>query len=291
MLEEWAKFAGFSAILAVAIAGGLTWALPTLFPPDPAERAIAECSQLGEKQNEKANSDVSGADKSLANVATNKALKHENASNEAGNELSSKYECLIAAYTRKLANFTYLLTFVTAILIAVGIYQGSQLKRSVDVAERATVVTERAYVSGGPGHRGRHRESNGNLYDTHIIFTGMNTGKTPAFTKRIEWGVCKESDWPTVGKNWPAVESSQSDTWENVLQPQMNREELVQAETTATFIEMGEEPHVCWGRIFYRDIFGNDYETAWKHQVVRKNGVLVTTALPGAYSSEWEKKK
>ena len=50
MLGDWAKFAGFSAVLAVALAGGLTWVLPDLFPPNPTQRAVAECSQLDAQQ-------------------------------------------------------------------------------------------------------------------------------------------------------------------------------------------------------------------------------------------------
>ena len=46
MFEDWAKFAGFSAFLAVALASGLTWALPNLFFPNPIERSLAECGDL-----------------------------------------------------------------------------------------------------------------------------------------------------------------------------------------------------------------------------------------------------
>jgi hypothetical protein len=204
--------------------------------------------------------------------------------------------------------FTFLLVGVGAFQVGLFWVQLRLIRKSLGPAEQAAKAaqdaaeaakinaeaimrSERAYVTGGPGHRRQHTEKSGKLYDTHIVFTGMNTGKTPAFTKKIDWGVCKEADWPVIGKNWPAVETSKSETWEDVLQPLMRREDIVSARFTASFVEPDGGPWVCWGRIFYRDIFGNDYETAWKHRVIRKDGLLETEALPGSYSAEWEKPK
>jgi hypothetical protein len=47
------------------------------------------------------------------------------------------YACRLAVYTRQLALFTALLAGATTILIAVGVYQASHLKKSVDVAASA----------------------------------------------------------------------------------------------------------------------------------------------------------
>jgi hypothetical protein len=57
-------------------------------------------------------------------------------------------------------------------------------------------------VTGGPGAR-LIDEKTGNHIG--IMSTGMNTGKTPAFTKKVFSGVCKKEDWPEIGKNWPKV--------------------------------------------------------------------------------------
>ena len=78
----------------------------------------------------------------------------------------------------------------------------------------------------------------------------MNTGKTPAFIREIYWGACKETEWPTVGKNWPIVENSKYREWEDVLPPQMGRDQLLIAEFTVTPIA-GSENHICYGRIEY----------------------------------------
>lgn len=177
---------------------------------------------------------------------------------------------------------------VGVIHAAVFCYQGYQLRRSVDSAARTTQVTERAYVTGGLG--GRSFAKKDPKFHIGIVFTGMNTGRTPAFTKEIYWGACKESEWPIIGKNWPKVEASKHEIWEDVLPPQMSRDNLVYARFTDTPI-VGKDNHVCYGRIIYTDIFGNVYETAWKHRVVRKGKQLESEALAGAYSSEWEKPK
>jgi hypothetical protein len=183
-----------------------------------------------------------------------------------------------------------LLAFFTFGLVIIAVWQGYQLRRTVLSAEKATEVTERAYVTGGPGNRRQHEESSGKMYQTHIVFTGMNTGKTPAFTQKIYWGVCKETEWPEIGGNWPIVESSKSEIWEDILPPQMHRDDRVPAMCSATYVD-GDGPHVCWGRILYRDIFGNDHETAWKHRVIRTDGIITSEALAGAYSSEWKNTK
>src|ERR1700722_8200742 len=123
MLGYWAKFAGFSVILAVALAGGLTWVLPDLFPPNPAQQAIAACTQLAAQQDQKANDNIPTPNNTTAPILHDEPLGHDSTANKAND--NSKYECLVAAYTSQLAWFTELLALVTTFLIAVGIYQGA----------------------------------------------------------------------------------------------------------------------------------------------------------------------
>ena len=66
-------------------------------------------------------------------------------------------------------------------------------------------------------NRRGHKETSGQVYETHVVFTGMNTGKTPAFTQKIYWGACKEAEWAAIGVNWPIVEQSKSEIWEDIL--------------------------------------------------------------------------
>jgi hypothetical protein len=74
----------------------------------------------------------------------------------------------------------------------------AQIESDHAIARKA----DRAYVTGGPGRRLIDEYGN----QVGIISTGMNTGKTPAFPKKVYWGICKKDDWAEVGKNWPQVE-------------------------------------------------------------------------------------
>jgi uncharacterized membrane protein len=83
MLGYWAKFAGFSVILAVALAGGLTWVLPDLFPPNPARQAIAACTQLAAQQDQKTGDDASTTNNKTAPISRDESLRHEGTANQA----------------------------------------------------------------------------------------------------------------------------------------------------------------------------------------------------------------
>jgi hypothetical protein len=145
--------------------------------------------------------------------------------------------------------------------------------------------SERPIVHGGPGWR--MKDPNDRHRDTGIVFTAQNTGKTAAFTKEIYWGVCSEAEWSTVGKNWPLVEKANHKQWEEVLPPEMTRDNLIGVEFTYTPIPDGET-HVCYGTIVYVDLYGKETRTSWKHRVVREGKFLKTSALAGGYSSEWK---
>jgi hypothetical protein len=148
-------------------------------------------------------------------------------------------------------------------------------------------IAERAYVTGGPGARINDENKN----QIGIISTGMNTGKTPAFTKRVYWGVCKKDDWLDVGKNWPHVGEAKCAVWEEVLPPQMNPSDRYLIACTATLVPNDGKDYVCYGTIVYTTVFGVEVTTSWKHSIVREGGELMTEALPGGYSSEWEATK
>src|SRR5579862_3203479 len=106
-------------------------------------------------------------------TATYPLMTNDNAGTKTGQNFDRQYECLVAAYTSQLAWFTALLALVTAFLIVVGIYQGVQLKRSVDSTERANEVLERAYL--WPGF-GLLIEQNGIRFGIHLGI--CNTGRT-----------------------------------------------------------------------------------------------------------------
>ena len=148
--------------------------------------------------------------------------------------------------------------------------------------------SERAFVTGGPGARMLDKQRQKEI---GIVSTAMNTGKAPAFTKKVFWGVCKESEWETVGRDWPQIEEAQQQDWEDVLPPQMAPGDRYPIACTATEIPDDGESRVCYGTIIYRDVFGHESSTSWKHLVVRKGQALSTDALPGGYSREWDTDK
>jgi hypothetical protein len=131
---------------------------------------------------------------------------------------------------------------------------------------------------------------------TGIVSTGMNTGKTPAFPKKVYWGICKNANWPEVGKNWPHVKGAQCHVWEDVLPPQMAPGDRYTIECTAMHIPADGEDYVCYGTIVYTTVFGGEFTTSWKHSLMWESvvhegktlKVLKSAALPGGYSSEWE---
>jgi hypothetical protein len=180
-----------------------------------------------------------------------------------------------------------LLALFTFLLVILAAWQGFQLKRTVDSAEKSDRLLERAYVTGGPGRRTTDGKT-----DTHygIVFTGMNTGKTPAFTKEIFWGICKKAEWEAKQHQWPNILDCEHREWEEVLNPQMGRGDIIEAPFAKTEV-IGDEEHVCYGKIIYADIFGAVYATSWKHSVTREGPYLKTVALPGCYSQEWENQK
>lgn len=106
--------------------------------------------------------------------------------------------------------------------------------------------SERAFVTGGPGARMLKKIGLAHK-EIGIVSTGMNTGKTPAFTKEVYWGVCKQSEWDTVGKNWPRVEEARREDWEEVLPPQMAPDDRYPIACTTTPIPDDGENYVCYG--------------------------------------------
>jgi hypothetical protein len=135
-----------------------------------------------------------------------------------------------------------------------------QIESDKELARNA----HRPIVHGGPGYRAVSQ--NGNY--TGIIFSAQNTGNTAAFTKRIYWGACKQSEWPTVSKNWTA--NAKQREWDEVLPPQMKPSERYPVSFTETPIPDDGENYVCYGQIIYVDVFGKEQTTSWRHSVVRQ---------------------
>jgi hypothetical protein len=254
LLENWAKFAGFSALLAVALAGGLTWVLPDFFPPNPTERSIAQCSQ---QQDQEPSGNSSGPNTS------DQATTH-------------KYECLVVAYTAQLATFTELLALVTAVLIGVGWYQGVQLKRSVDSAERSDKTLERAYL--WPGFGLLIFDKDGDRIGIHLGI--CNTGRTAGVIKTVHYALMPERDFRDF-ENGKMITYKMFKDREDAIIPDPNVEVR-----SGVWHRLSEMPKVSWGWIEYVDVFGETQYQGWKH-IVQPTGH--TESLPGCYTYKpWE---
>ena len=143
-MRDWAKFAGFAAILAVALSGGLTWVLPNLFLSNPLERTLAQCSQTTRREDQKTSDQQTDTSNASTVEKDRKTPRQDETTNQTNENIT--YECLIAAYTGKLAQFTEWLAWVTFILIVVGIGQGVQLANSVRLARDEFLSTHRPRV-------------------------------------------------------------------------------------------------------------------------------------------------
>jgi len=282
MLENWAKFSGFSAILAVALAGGLTWVLPDLFPPNPTERSVAECTQFSAQQNKEADNHASGTNEASPVVPGREAAQHDKGPDKRDSNSTSKYECLVAAYAGQLALFTELLAFVTAILIAVGIYQGRQLKRAVDTAERSDEILQRAYLWPGFGRNDPIGNGEGRKW-----FTVHNTGQTAGVLQNTYHALIAEDVYKTGGFGFELFDGR-----EDVIPPSFGKP--IEIETGLDFPIYS--PMISCGWIVYEDIFGRIRRRGWKHRLNLTPDAAgnYSNPLVGCYSdayTPWEAQK
>jgi hypothetical protein len=144
MMRDWARLAGFAALLAVALSGGLTWLLPNLFLSNPLERTLAECSEAARSESNKTSTQQDNPNELASVIKDGKTTPQKPTTSQANENI--KYECLVATYTGKLAQFTQLLAWVTFFLIVVGIGQGVQLARSVDLARNEFLFAHRPTI-------------------------------------------------------------------------------------------------------------------------------------------------
>jgi hypothetical protein len=174
-----------------------------------------------------------------------------------------------AANDRHLVWFTGLLVLFTAVLAAVGFWQGRQLKRSVDSlcnAERAYIF---AKVKRHPDSKpGQIIESIKEGYNqARIIAT--NHGKTPAIITKANWYVgvfedieidnkITELEYLSDSAIPPSIIINSGDTKKGIPDCIVSISEINKIDITANY--------VCFGRIDYKDIFDKIHTTifCWK---------------------------
>ena len=136
MLENWAKLSGFAAILAAALAISFLWAL-NYTPPQNVEWSCEAKAGPGQP-NKPALESFSCHTKQPENLEAQTA-----GTNKQGDHNFSDSIKITDVF---LALFTGLLVVVTAVLVAVGISQSSQLKQAVDASRNDFASTHRPKV-------------------------------------------------------------------------------------------------------------------------------------------------
>jgi hypothetical protein len=181
----------------------------------------------------------------------------------------------LVQYSRDLDILTAILALIGAIQIGVFAWQGFQLKRSVDLAERRDKILERAYMSGGgvPERQKIMGASGivvlGNLtgkFEFHI----NNHGKTPGELMQIAIEFCDRSEIPES----PTYHPEPFHDWigPNTQSRAMKRKEIPEGVTAV------------YGRVYYRDIFKVDHSSGFIQSLEADGGSLPLHA-PDAYTS------
>jgi hypothetical protein len=167
-----------------------------------------------------------------------------------------------------LAIFTGGLVVVGSFQLWVFGFQGKQLKRSVDAAEKSDETLERAYLWPGLGMWETGPTS------TRFHITIHNTGRTAATLKSVHLDLCQEGQYPPKSVKYMCFHR------EDVIPPETGGKLM----DTGAYCDLtGDEPKILHGYVCYMDVFKKERRCPWKHRVYR-NGV--SEPLEGCYS-EW----
>lgn len=167
--------------------------------------------------------------------------------------------------------------FFTAVIAAVGIFQlltfawqGWQLKRSVDYAERHDKILERAYLWPGPGEHESHQ-----MGRRRFFITVHNTGKTVGIITDVHYQLSPEDEFARGKFDLKHYQR------ENVIPPDMAAG--TQFRTGASVELIGSESEILHGYILYTDVFKRSHKCSWKHWLHPDGS---SDPLRGCYS-EW----
>lgn len=163
----------------------------------------------------------------------------------------AEYTCELAVDTAQLAGFTKLLVLVTVGLAAVGVWQGTYIRRSVQVAERNFSELERAYVF--PSARDVFGFGNDHPRNLRFRVRMRSLGRTPAIIKEV--AIKFTGTTPLVGTPNKGGTDSQEFDWA-----------INDTEYTDFFVSPYEGKQYFFGFIRYLDIFGKEHHS-WLGQI------------------------
>lgn len=118
----------------------------------------------------------------------------------------AEYTGKLSTYTENLARYTFWLVIVTAVLAGIGVWQGCQLKRSIDLARDEFISTHRPKII----IRAIYRDDapdNETEPMPQMTFSIANIGSTPATVfeisatvREIDWDLCPRPAYATSTK-------------------------------------------------------------------------------------------
>jgi hypothetical protein len=270
------RYALLAALLPVAALAQEQWSQPT-----------SAQTQQATAQQERGTESAPLVVKAFETEESKRAVKRKDAQEDEKLTLDKnlvKFTESLALYTKLLFTATAILAVATGGMVFVGFRQirdakdsiaatqksAAAAERTAKTGERALLDLERAYIFGGPGGRAATRDSPHRLV---IVLTIQNTGKTPGFLEEICWGLCLESDFPNA--HW----YDKTLDFEDIVPP--GGEPKMFERVSAALPPGG--PHVFYGRISYRDIFGIHRHSGWRHRIDHMGN---DEPMPGAYS-DW----
>lgn len=232
-------------------------------PAPKQERTITSGSQSHTRQHQEGtNNQQQAADKPIIIVQENKTKIKENTTQTSHNYDAQYMEIQrqLSEATQTIAYFTIGLVFATIFLAGIAIWQGTQLKRSVN----SLIVAEKAHVFAIVEPDREFDMWKIDIGDKEFSeFSALlylhNLGKTPAIIKEIAYAGGKFQNPPTIEElsdpHYPLVSfvGSNQKVHEDQFQFFINKSDLNTIRTTKPTITF-----YCYGYIKYKTIFSED---------------------------------
>jgi hypothetical protein len=171
--------------------------------------------------------------------------------------------------------------FTVVLAVSTSLLWWETRKNSDAVLRQGAIIKlqQRAFVSGG----GPMSRSKGDIDD--VCMTIENYGHTPAFIKRIEWGLCPEADFPVDEKVSDLIDRKQ------VRVEPLDREDVLPPDAgtrpyrKARFRFSEHRGEIFFGRYIYEDVFGDPHHSTFKLRLGTGDKPS-SEPLPGCYS-DW----
>jgi hypothetical protein len=245
------------ALIGGALLASFVFAVAFNYLPSPTELfkdAGSECRQSAINKDSKSSDNQKNANENLPTPERNKT--EPNAADVS--QEKHTYDCLIAAYTRSLSDFTKWLVFVTA-LLGVGT---AGLVYFALAQFWDTRILQRGYISVKP--MGVESFIKGPFYSCDVSFE--NVGHLPA--RNVRWFIDRVFDDDRFKKDLPIVEERFEGN--NVISPGTEMRKggngIEKASFEAGRLRPGDSWLYVWGEVRYNDGFGTGRFTKFCHR-------------------------